>query len=340
MQKRIQAVYLISIFGMLLVSCHGVMAQVPEVGVSFEVNEVRYTEHFFDHELVYIKTKACDHLIASFNDRFPFLMFVKRDPNNPLLLSVVVDSEAGLNRKTGEKPEPKASNVLFYFTLAGNKVRDNNTTAAWTFKTIQQYHDPIPSEPNDFLDELIKFIGQPESIVDTEKDEVKQLQGRYASLLEKLFKKVLLAEEAEHVKNTPYFIIKEYLRERWPVSAYSEFSVDVHLEDPYNVADEILRPFKIRPLPQETVFGPMIPAHLKNKLVTEAFAPLRGADKKDIELIVVSNELGMGVHAETEAGRKFTDLQGCMNQYIAKSADKVVLMVAGIPVTIKERNGQ
>ncbi len=43
----------------------------------------------------------------------------------------------------------------------------------------------------------------------------------------------------------------------------------------------------------------------------------------------------MGVHADTETGRKFVELQGWMNQYIAKNACKVVLMVSGIPVIIK-----
>lgn len=51
--------------------------------------------------------------------------------------------------------------------------------------------------------------------------------------------------------------------------------------------------------------------------------------------IIISNEIGMGVHAETEIGRKFTDLQGWMNQYIASVADKVVFMVSGIPMEIK-----
>jgi adenosylcobinamide kinase / adenosylcobinamide-phosphate guanylyltransferase len=55
----------------------------------------------------------------------------------------------------------------------------------------------------------------------------------------------------------------------------------------------------------------------------------------DNTFIIISNELGMGMHAETEIGRKFTDLQGWMNQYIAQKADKVVFMVSGIPVTIK-----
>lgn len=51
--------------------------------------------------------------------------------------------------------------------------------------------------------------------------------------------------------------------------------------------------------------------------------------------IIVSNEIGMGVHAETETARKFTDLQGWANQYAASKADQVVLMVSGIPLTIK-----
>jgi adenosylcobinamide kinase/adenosylcobinamide-phosphate guanylyltransferase len=57
--------------------------------------------------------------------------------------------------------------------------------------------------------------------------------------------------------------------------------------------------------------------------------------QKEAVLLIVSNEIGMGVHAETEMGRKFTDLQGWMNQYIAARADQVLLMVSGIPVRIK-----
>lgn len=53
--------------------------------------------------------------------------------------------------------------------------------------------------------------------------------------------------------------------------------------------------------------------------------------------IFVSNELGLGVHATTESGRKFTDIQGFLNQHLAAAADTVVLMVAGIPFAIKGR---
>ncbi|WP_459209889.1 bifunctional adenosylcobinamide kinase/adenosylcobinamide-phosphate guanylyltransferase [Aquimarina rhabdastrellae] len=57
--------------------------------------------------------------------------------------------------------------------------------------------------------------------------------------------------------------------------------------------------------------------------------------KLNTTLIIISNEIGMGGHATTEIGRKFTQLQGWMNQYIAQHADKAVLMVSGIPVPIK-----
>lgn len=51
--------------------------------------------------------------------------------------------------------------------------------------------------------------------------------------------------------------------------------------------------------------------------------------------LFVTNELGMGGVSVDETQRKFTDLQGWVNQYIASRADEVVLMVSGIPVVIK-----
>jgi adenosylcobinamide kinase / adenosylcobinamide-phosphate guanylyltransferase len=57
--------------------------------------------------------------------------------------------------------------------------------------------------------------------------------------------------------------------------------------------------------------------------------------QKDMNLIVVSNELGMGVHPVEESARQFADLQGWMNQHIAQQANEVFLMISGIPVKIK-----
>ncbi len=59
------------------------------------------------------------------------------------------------------------------------------------------------------------------------------------------------------------------------------------------------------------------------------------ANQENATLIIVTNEIGMGVHASTEIGRKFTELQGWMNQFLASNADEVVLMVSGIPIKIK-----
>ena len=52
--------------------------------------------------------------------------------------------------------------------------------------------------------------------------------------------------------------------------------------------------------------------------------------------IFVTNEIGSGGVSDNAIQRKFTDLQGWMNQYIAQKADEVILMVSGIPLVIKK----
>ena len=56
---------------------------------------------------------------------------------------------------------------------------------------------------------------------------------------------------------------------------------------------------------------------------------------QDATFIFVTNEIGMGGVSPDTLQRKFTDLQGWFNQYIASRADEVILMVSGIPVKIK-----
>jgi adenosylcobinamide kinase/adenosylcobinamide-phosphate guanylyltransferase len=51
--------------------------------------------------------------------------------------------------------------------------------------------------------------------------------------------------------------------------------------------------------------------------------------------IFVTNEIGMGGMSANELQRKFTDMQGWLNQYIASRADEVILMISGIPLKIK-----
>lgn len=55
----------------------------------------------------------------------------------------------------------------------------------------------------------------------------------------------------------------------------------------------------------------------------------------DATYIFVTNEIGLGGVSTNQLQRRFTDLQGWMNQYIAQKADEVIFMVSGIPVKIK-----
>ena len=55
----------------------------------------------------------------------------------------------------------------------------------------------------------------------------------------------------------------------------------------------------------------------------------------DATYIFVTNEIGSGGVSDNALQRRFTDLQGWMNQYIAQKADEVILMVSGIAVRVK-----
>ena len=65
-------------------------------------------------------------------------------------------------------------------------------------------------------------------------------------------------------------------------------------------------------------------AHLERALAA-AVAPV----------VVVANEVGSGIVPEHPLGRKFRDLQGVLNQRMAARAERVVLMVAGLPLALK-----
>ena len=57
--------------------------------------------------------------------------------------------------------------------------------------------------------------------------------------------------------------------------------------------------------------------------------------KKEVQLFIVSAEIGMGVIPIEASTRRFVDVHGAINQYIAKQATKVSFMVSGLPLTIK-----
>ena len=51
--------------------------------------------------------------------------------------------------------------------------------------------------------------------------------------------------------------------------------------------------------------------------------------------VLVANEVGCGIVPDNALGRRFRDLQGRLNQQLAVRADRVVLMVAGLPLFVK-----
>lgn len=62
---------------------------------------------------------------------------------------------------------------------------------------------------------------------------------------------------------------------------------------------------------------------------------LESIKKIDSTVILVSNEVGTGIVPENALSRMFRDVAGLVNQKVAVCADKVVWMVAGIPVKVK-----
>lgn len=63
---------------------------------------------------------------------------------------------------------------------------------------------------------------------------------------------------------------------------------------------------------------------------------LDAAEKISADVVIVSNELGMGLVPEYRLGRVFRDIAGRMNQIIAQRAQDVYLLVSGIPINIKK----
>ena len=70
-------------------------------------------------------------------------------------------------------------------------------------------------------------------------------------------------------------------------------------------------------------------------ILTEAKKEFDAFTQPDATYIFVTNEIGLGGVSTNQLQRRFTDLQGWMNQYIAQKADEVILMISGIPVKIK-----
>ena len=68
------------------------------------------------------------------------------------------------------------------------------------------------------------------------------------------------------------------------------------------------------------------------KEMEDLFLVVRESDQ---HWIIISNEVGLGLVPPYQMGRVYRDWLGWANQRVAKEADKVILMVAGIPMVVK-----
>ena len=79
---------------------------------------------------------------------------------------------------------------------------------------------------------------------------------------------------------------------------------------------------------------------IEASVVNEAQALLTDARDRDLTLILVSNEVGMGVVPATSVGRHYRDILGRVNQAMGSRADSVILMIAGLPVDLRQLTAQ
>lgn len=74
---------------------------------------------------------------------------------------------------------------------------------------------------------------------------------------------------------------------------------------------------------------------LEARLLGQLNRLMEWAHSHDVDLILISNEVGLGIVPENMLARKFRDLLGIVNAHIAQNADRVFWMAAGLAIELK-----
>ncbi|MDO9541837.1 MAG: bifunctional adenosylcobinamide kinase/adenosylcobinamide-phosphate guanylyltransferase [Kiritimatiellia bacterium] len=113
-------------------------------------------------------------------------------------------------------------------------------------------------------------------------------------------------------------------------------------EEPLEIAHLVRRADKLYPA-RDVLLIDCFTLWLNNVLLNEDLksferrrvALLKAVRASKKSLIMVSNEVGLGIVPENESGRQFRDLAGWLNQDLAAVADTVVFIAAGLPLIMK-----
>lgn len=75
---------------------------------------------------------------------------------------------------------------------------------------------------------------------------------------------------------------------------------------------------------------------LETEILKDMVDLLKISRDNDKNIVIVTNELGMGIVPIDRISRMYRDIAGRINQYVASEADKVIFAVSGIGVDIKK----
>lgn len=108
------------------------------------------------------------------------------------------------------------------------------------------------------------------------------------------------------------------------------------IETPFDLAGAIAQARPEQPLLIDCLTLWLSNLMLADRLLDEEFAMLCAALRAAAgPLVLVANEVGLGLVPETPLGRRFRDAAGRLNQGIAALADRVVFVAAGLPLVLK-----